>query len=187
MVGRTGVVSRHASGKVSLGYTTDGRKATVVWEPVSGGFIETVFDSDGGISTREMYREEADVTGRISARVASASVNAGIEETIEGDFSDVKLEKGCPSCGKQALSLWRGSDGEKSGAIPVMPIYECTGCWGRGYYLTDAYLNHLVSTCREMFSAAEQHEMGADRAAFTSELRGYIIRIFASKRIIEIK
>jgi hypothetical protein len=68
-----------------------------------------------------------------------------------------------------------------------MPLYSCTGCSTKSYYLTRDYLEYLVDNNNSMFEAAELSELSKDKNAFMSELEAYIIRIFASKKIMCIK
>jgi len=60
-------------------------------------------------------------------------------------------------------------------------------CKAKSYYLTDEYLEFLVDSNYNMFSDDEQREIERDKNAFLKELRAYIIRIFASKKIQSIK
>ncbi len=105
-------------------------------------------------------------------------------ETRNVDFTEIKLNKQCPSCASYSLSRDIDFDKQK---VPIMPTYVCAQCQGKSYYLSDSYLNYLVSDNSELFSEKELKEMTSNKEAFLSELKEYIIRIFASKRIIRIK
>jgi predicted RNA-binding Zn-ribbon protein involved in translation (DUF1610 family) len=101
------------------------------------------------------------------------------------DFNEPELSKQCPYCGSNKLV--RYTKANKHAAIPVMPLYICEECRAKSYYLTDEYLEYLVDSNRDMFSQEEQAEIVKDKIAFLKELRAYIIRIFASKKIQSIK
>lgn len=71
--------------------------------------------------------------------------------------------------------------------MPVMPLYYCTNCSKQSYYLTNTYLEYLIYNNKGLFTNKEQVELQNDEEAFIAELKEYIIRIFASKKIMQIK
>lgn len=108
---------------------------------------------------------------------------AGAGGRSAGDFAEVLLDRDCPQCGKRGLP--RERDANPGARLPsVMPIYVCGGCGKRGYHLTDQYLESLIAERPELFSEDELRQRDADRTAFTEEIKAYIIRIFASQRIV---
>ena len=140
-----------------------------------GGVLKTVFDSDGAILSRKPLPPETDIL-KESDDIAS---NFG-DFVTRTEYSDVKLERSCPSC--SAFSLQ-----EQDGPVPIVPVYVCRSCGSKSFLLTDEYLSQLVGENLTAFNDGERSELSKDPSAFSAELKEYIIRIFASKRIIAIK
>jgi transposase-like protein len=103
----------------------------------------------------------------------------------ERAYMAIKLHKVCPECKKD--SPRRQLEGTTIREVPIIPLYVCDSCGCRSYHLTKEYLLHLVEKKRALFSAAEAAEYEKDPKKFVDELREYVIRIFASKRIMCIK
>ena len=176
-----GHLSRGGAGEVKLEYQLPDGKLCKLWEPMGGSILETTFDHEGGIMNQAVHRPEAS----IEELVSSEAKRQGLE-LREARFEAVRLEKSCPKCNSGPLS--RHAEAFRStNEIPVMPTYHCRGCGTRSYYLTDGYLDNLVKGNRIMFTDEELKQLDADERAFKEELKAYIIRIFASKRIMCIK
>jgi hypothetical protein len=111
---------------------------------------------------------------------------AHIVQTKEAEYTPVKFNKPCPKCSEYKLSRYVEAFASKQ-QVPVMPIYHCSNCKQQSYYLTKHYLEYLVDNNPELFSEAELAELKADKTKFLAELEGYIIRIFASKKVMCIK
>ncbi len=180
-----GALSRSRDGKVMLQYQHGGERRVALWEPLSGGAIaETIFDSEGAVLRMSMLKGGTDCAGEIDCHMGRLISQAKLDRVLTGEYSDIRLKKSCPSCGAGPLSRFRGDDGAN---LPIMPVYVCGSCSGKCYHLTDPYLEYLVTNNRDLFSAQEQTQLDADKAAFLAELKEYIIRIYASKRIMRIK
>lgn len=169
--------------RLRLEYNKEDEKRIVLWEPKGSGVIETVFDSDGAVLRQMLFKKHQD---GLEYHVKNFMSLEGVSGKPEKVSESVRLNRGCPSCG--SYSLARVVDQLTDPALaPIMPIYVCGGCKAKSYYLTDKYLEHLVGNNKELFDEKELKEMQANKAAFMNELKEYIIRIFASKRIIRIK
>ncbi len=179
----TCTIAKGPGGRMKLHHYDDKGGRTVLWEPINGAVIETIFDLEGGILVQSLLK--IDGTG-IVERVGSYMENAGLKEPKEADFSDVKLDKKCPKCGSAALERKAGKVTDYN-EVPVMPIYDCASCQWRSYYLTDTYLTYLVHNHKELFDNEESTMLAVNEAQFVKDLKEYIIRIFASKRILCVK
>lgn len=118
---------------------------------------------------------------RIKKELHDMSVHAAKERPYES----VRLKKPCPNCNTD--SLVRYVESVPKPEMPVMPLYICSNCKKKSYYLTTAYLEHLIKNNTDLFSKAELSEFDKNSDAFIRELEGYILRIFASKKIMCIK
>jgi predicted RNA-binding Zn-ribbon protein involved in translation (DUF1610 family) len=176
-------IARSPDGKVKLHHDDSKGGRIILWEPIGETVVETIFDTEGGILVQSLLKMEGT---RIHERTSTYMKNAGLGEAREVEFTDVKLNKRCPNCGKDTLSR-RASTVRDFKDIPIMPIYDCTSCRWRSYYLTDTYLTYLVHNNKELFDHEESSELEKDERQFLGELKEYIIRIFASKRILCIK
>lgn len=183
MDGRVAFVSRDAKGKVKLEYTHNGEQRIRLWELHNGATLETTFDSNGSILGQRVMKLDAD---SLNGKVNEALLEAQISSTMEKPFSDVKFSKPCPKCGEYALSRYAEAFASKS-EVPIMPLYHCSNCKAQSYHMTSHYLEYLVDNNKALFSDAEISEMEKDKSAFMGELKGYIISIFASKKIMNIK
>ncbi len=175
-------LSRNGAGKVKLEYAHDGQKRTVLWEPLGSGTVETIFDGEGAIALQRIFSDKIDKEAQV-ARFIKAEKIAGVRQ---GDYSEIRFNKKCPTCGADSLQRLAETISDSS-KMPVMPIYVCGSCKGKSYYLTDSYLEHLISNNVDLFEENERKALDSDKGAFVKEIKEYIIRIFASKRIMCIK
>ncbi|MCL5430146.1 MAG: hypothetical protein M1504_01555 [Candidatus Marsarchaeota archaeon] len=182
---KVAILSMGEKGKVRLDYSEGNGGRVALWEPFDNGVLETLFDTKGGIlkqSLMEIKDKKEDV--------AAAGVGLIVERTssriTNGKYSEISIDKKCPSCNKSDLSRIASTVNDSS-KIPVMPMYECRSCGSQSYYLTDEYLEYLVTNNRDLFSENEAKELASQRGATLNELREYIIRIFACKRINNIR
>ncbi len=180
---QTAFVSTDPKGKMRLEFSSQGEKRIRLWEAHKDNVLETTFDANGSILVQKLLMPEKDVMKR---RLHESLKEANASETKEKPFEEVKLNKSCPKCGEYRLSRYVESYASKW-EIPVMPLYHCLNCNTKSYYLTEHYLGYLVDTKKELFSEAELSEMERNKSAFINELKGYIIRIFASKKIMSIE
>ena len=157
-------------------------KATTLLENLGGGLVlASVFDHEGNLLSRKVVNTGSEGTAAIERQVST-----GFETITQGNYRDIVLEKDCPKCGNKGMA--RSTDISNSIAdVPVMPLVICQSCGTKGYTLSDSYLREMVMANKELFSSKEQEELERDAAGFMAELREYIIRIFASKRIFYIR
>lgn len=175
-------LSRSMHGKARIEYSDKGGKAVVIFEPVGNYVLESRFDDHGFITDQKLLKNGQSVDQVIKGFVGGI----GASEIIDEEYRDVTLQKECPKCGGSPLTRYMDTVLYPKEA-PVMPFYICGKCKEKSYYLTDAYLRNLVTSNKELFDDAELSQMQKDEAAFMKELRAYIIRIFASQRIMYIK
>ncbi len=181
---KVGKISISNDSKIKLEYEEGEKSRIVLWEPFRGGLVETVHDQQGAVLKQKMFKNEK--KNILNDRIVSVVKEAAITKTTECEYSEIKLDKKCPTCGNPSLKRVSNLAQDKPD-VPVLPTYECAGCKAKGYYLTDEYLEQLITEQAALFSPQEKSEMEANRDAFKAKLNEYIIRIFASKRIIQIK
>ena len=121
----------------------------------------------------------------LDERIEQELSSASLRTTKEKPYDEVKLKKKCPNCGSSSLE--RCSRSVSGSEMPVMPIYLCGNCKKKSYHLTNTYLEYLVKANPGLFSKEELSEFDGRNEAFIGELQGYILRIFASKKIMSIK
>ncbi|MEM3227778.1 MAG: hypothetical protein QXR58_02185 [Candidatus Micrarchaeaceae archaeon] len=172
-------LARGPHGEARFDYVDGKRRNTILIEKVGGGVLETLFDEEGAVLKQVAFKGDA---GNIELEVEDISKRIGPLGTAE--YNEVTLRKSCPNCGKAAL---RRSVSNENGGVPIVPTYVCTSCKGRSYYLTDQYLRSLVLENKGLFSKNEIEELERNEEDFFKELKEYIIRIFASKKIMAIK
>jgi hypothetical protein len=180
-----GKVSRSGTGKVKLEYLEGKEKRFALWEPFEKGIVETVFDEHGAVLKQELFQGGKNPIIEVDNYMKRFMNQVHLDDTVDETYSEIKLDKKCPTCENDSLK--RILDLAKEPSVPIMPTYVCTTCNGKCYYLSDTYLESLVSNNTSMFSDTERKELEANKEAFLHELKEYIIRIFASKRIIRIK
>ncbi len=179
-------ITRNGKGKIRLDYNEGENARVVLWEPMTGGVVETMFDGDGAILRQILIpQKNKEDTDFHLIRFINSNGIKNAKESSE-ILAEITLKKPCPGCGNTELKRFTGdlSDPRKA---PVMPIYVCTSCRAQSYHLSDRYLEYLVDVNNELFSENEREEFAKNRSAALSELREYIIRIFASKKITRIR
>ncbi|MCL5007287.1 MAG: Lar family restriction alleviation protein [Candidatus Marsarchaeota archaeon] len=159
-----------------LDYPGSSGSASCIIERQEGGMLMTYFDKDGAILHRKPVNP-----GKGIQEIAMETAKLLGKPVIGGEYAPVRLSKPCPLCGANALVEHRDS------GVPIIPIYRCESCGAKAFFLTDEYLSQLVKENIKAFSDEERSELDANPGKFSKELREYIIRIFASKRIIGIK
>lgn len=123
--------------------------------------------------------------GQLDSRIKQELYNASIPATKEKPYEELRLKKSCPNCGSDSLIRYtKPVSGEE---MPVVPIYLCKSCNRKSYHLTTAYLEYLIKSNTDLFAQSELLELNKKHEAFVKELEGYILRIFASKKIMRIK
>lgn len=174
-------MARNAKGDTRIDYSVGGAKRIRLWEPIGVGVLETTFRHDGAVLLQQ-YVEKIALEGRIKDTL----VEAGSNSASDVAYKEVAIDKACPWCGKRKLVRFVQAYRSKA-EVPVVPLYHCTECRGRSYYLTDDYLIHLISSKPELFEEAERKKFEEGRDAFVAEIRGNIISIFASKKLKRIE
>ena len=162
-----------------LEYVSKGKKAYITWEQKPEAVLETVFNGEGAV-VQQKYAKMAG--SDIEHEISSIIENNMIAKVENGQYENISISKPCPKCGAKALK--RDADIHKENPVPVLPIYICGNCGAKSYYLTDEYLEYLVMGHMELFTKEELNELDKGRGAFMKELKEYIIRIFASKKIM---
>ena len=182
----TPAITRNGKGKIRLDYSEGESRRAVLWEPMDGGVVETVFDGDG-IVIRQILMPQKNREDTDFHLIRFINSN-GIKDARESNetLTEITLKKQCPGCGNPELKRFTENLTDPKKA-PVMPIYVCTSCKAHGYHLSDRYLEYLVDVNNSLFSEKERAEFAKNRSAALSELREYIIRIFASKKIARIR
>ncbi|MEM3503824.1 MAG: hypothetical protein QW134_06340 [Nitrososphaeria archaeon] len=155
----------------------EGKNITKVFERVSKGILEVEYNDNGSI----IHQKLVDPAKKLEDEAKEYLLNIKAKKIITKPYSDVKLNKKCPNCG--SISLERIKDGD----ISIMPIYTCKICGARSYDLTLEYLENLIKENILLFSDEEQKELEHNHAAFVTELNDYILKIYASKKIMHIK
>jgi hypothetical protein len=174
-------LSRNPKGDTRVDYTVGSAKRMRLWEPIGVAVLETTFRHDGAILLQQ-YVDKEKIDGRIKETVAEA----GAEGTKEVPYKEIAFDKACPWCGKHALVRFVQAYRSKA-EIPVVPLYHCTDCRGRSYYLTDEYLIHLIANNPHLFEGQDYEKFKTQKDAFVAEMRGNIISIFASKKVKRIE
>ncbi|MGC8537875.1 MAG: hypothetical protein ACP5MZ_02725 [Candidatus Micrarchaeia archaeon] len=166
--------------KYRIDYSSGENLFVETFEDVRIGILETSFDANGEVLDQKLLKKE------VGIEEAARSFLRGVSGEIKlAEYAEVEIAKACPKCG--STNVKRDIDALKEGGIPMVPRYVCTDCGAHSYRLTDKYLEKLVYSNRHMFSKEELDALDRDSAAFMKELKEYIIRIFASKKIMEIR
>lgn len=164
-----------------LKYTEGGSSFTRIWEQLDGKYLlETLFSHDGAVLDQSILQSD-----KQPMSFAKQFIDGIHTETVEVAYGEVKLDKSCPKCSGSIHRVAKA--GMKVTDIPIMPLYMCAECSSKCYYLTEEYLNHLVSRKESLFLDTEIALYKTDTESFINDLKQYINRIFAAKHIYEIK
>ena len=138
---RLALISKDEKGRMKLEYTKEGSRLIKLWEPNQEMVLETTFEAaSGSILLQRVMKTDSGLTDYL----LKESLNeADVKETKEVKFSDVSLNKPCPACNEFKLSRFVAAFQSKK-EVPVMPIYYCTNCKNKSYYLTERYLKYLL-------------------------------------------
>ncbi len=169
-------MARNANGDVRVDYLDDSNaQKTRTFELRSGNVLVTLFDGVGGILDRKLVK-----SGGSEWLALEFIKEIGLQAEYAGTYEQIELKRMCPKCGGRLSS----SD-EK--IVPIVPTYVCTSCNTKSYHLTNEYLEVLIRDNRQLFTAQELSELDSSPEQFRSELKEYILKIFASKRVISIR
>ncbi|MDE1851529.1 MAG: hypothetical protein KGH69_02470 [Candidatus Micrarchaeota archaeon] len=104
-----------------------------------------------------------------------------------GSYKGVRIAVKCTKCGngelRRELDMTEPLSITK---VPVMPTLRCISCGQRFYSVTENYVRNLVESNRDLFTDEELAEKAKDEDAFIRLINEYVIRIFASKKIMRI-
>ncbi len=178
-----GIISVSPKHAIKLQYELGNKEETVLWESIKETHaLQTSFNAEGGIIDQKLLKLEQYTIRHLADDFIGRE---GID-VREGVFEEVKLDKQCPHCGKHAIKRFSQGISEPS-AVPVMPMYICMECKGQSYFLTDEYLDVLIKKHKDMFESAELEELSKNEQTFIKEVKEYIIRVFAAKKVLNIK
>ncbi len=179
----SGNISESPDHKIKLEYESKEGFRILLWEPKrESKLLQTVFDGSGAIMDQRLFNAES----INSKALAEAFMSKNGIEPKESVYEPVKLKAQCPSCNGASLVRYAETISDAS-KIPVMPIYMCTECGNKSYYMTDAYLKSLINSKQVLFEPKDMEEFKSNEQKFINELKAYIVRIFASKHILSIK
>lgn len=178
-----GIISISPKRVIKLQYNIENKEETILWEHIKETHaLQTSFNAEGGIIDQKLLKLE-----QYAVRdLADDFIERNGIDVREGVFEEVKLDKPCPHCGKHAIKRYSQDISEPS-AVPVMPMYICMECKGQSYFLTDEYLDILIKKHKNMFEHGELEELSKNEQTFIKEVKEYIIRVFAAKKILNIK
>lgn len=179
----TAFMSRAQNGRVKLECTYPDKNISRLWEPRKTFVLETTFDAEGRILLQKLLTPSEE---SIKDRIDESTIEFNIKKLGNTEFTEIKIKKACPKCGGDTLSRFAEAYASKND-VPVMPLYHCKACGAKSYCMTDEYLNYLIENNVNLFSENEASELAKDKAAFVAEMREYIIRMFASQKVMCIK
>lgn len=146
----------------------------ILWEEKEDAVLMTKFNLKGEIL------EQA---GMPKAKAESHALNYSKEKKVAIEkvkFANVEIDKVCPHCGLKTLK--RISESAKNMAeVPVMPMYLCSNCGKRSFYLTDEYLAFLADNNLTLFNAAEREALKSKKEETLREIKETAKRIFIAK------
>ncbi len=153
-----------------------------VAEKVGKGVLVTDFGGSGEVIDQNLFEYG------VPLDVLTVHLGAALELSGE-PYKKVEVDIFCKRCSKDSTAVRELDikDAQSAGTVPVAPIFVCSACRTRYYSMTDSYLERLISRNEEMFKREELTSMKDDAGAFMRELQGYIIRIFASKRVFRLE
>ena len=159
-----------------IDYKIDNLSYIDTFSIIDGHILHEHLDSNGALLDQELFKD-----GNIHVHI-DALLNRIKCEAKTGVYETVYLKKSCPKCGNTSLN--RYFDGKN---VPIVPVYRCMNCSSNSIFITDEYLSKLVKNNGNLFDKKEIEELSKNNDYFMSELKEYIIRIFASKKILSIK
>lgn len=176
-------VLRSPDGRLKADFYRDNEKLTVLSEKIKGGFLVTEFNCDGEVLLQSLES----IDNGISALKRHLSIDDSCNIVDTEAYEGINVNAECSKCGKRNIRRELDMlDTEALSKIPTMPMFVCTSCGQRFYSLTDNYLKELIHSSIDLFTEEELAEKGKDEDAFVNELKEYIIRIFASKKVMKV-
>ena len=157
----------------------------VVAERTTSGVLLSKFNRHGEVLD-QVYKNTNDPL--LEIRNYMKEIDKELEIFSIDAYSKVEVNATCENCGKKSIS--RELDLLEAGRIsdvPVVPMFKCTNCSKKFYFMGEEYLKNLVSRNISLFEPEEIKLGGKDEVAFLKEIHEYMIRIFASKRLLRLK
>ena len=178
-------IARSPLGKIKMQEKIDGELSSItLLEPVGrGAVLKSTFNRYSELTAQELIEKPTNGAEGLLNALLSSNSQSHISEI---PYVDIKVDKKCPKCGHSPLSRYMDKVRLPSD-VPVMPMLVCDSCATKCYNLNDEYLKKLVESHPELFEPDEIAYKEADEKAFMEELRANIIRIFASKRIMNVE
>ncbi|MEM3208765.1 MAG: hypothetical protein QXE33_02510 [Candidatus Micrarchaeaceae archaeon] len=178
--------ARSTDGRYRTGlYKRYGGECFAVSEKIGDGILVSEF-SKNGVLMDQIYTKGNEPFSVLSEYIAVAGERLELDNS--GRYEQVVLDAECPLCKSRSLVREYDSVGlDEIKSAKVVPIFVCRNCKGRFYSISEHYIEKLVSEHIELFDEGELNDYYSNREAFIGELKEYIIRIFASKKIINIK
>ncbi len=102
------------------------------------------------------------------------------------DLEKISLDKSCTFCSGKLFRELEFLEPINIKVIPIVPIFRCSSCGKRFYSMTNQYLEKLVSENKELFEKDDIESFNKNKEEFINTLNAYIIRIFASQKIIRV-
>jgi len=153
----------------------------VLAEELKEGSLISIFNENGAVL--EQIRSKKGAEESLRNYEAGKSLNI-----IDSEYKSIEINATCPKCGKKSIKRELDLvDTKKLKEVPLVPIYVCTSCNHAFYSLTKDYLRKLVNEHLDLFSDEELKEMKINEEDFIKELNEYIIRMFASKKLMRIE
>lgn len=176
-------VSRSGDGRLrTCEYERGGAGRFCVSEPVAGGVLITEFSKRGAV-VDQAYASGSDALSELSRFLGRADLEVRDAKTYEA----VKVDAACTACGSSVSRELDTKTLEAVTDIPVVPMFVCGKCGKRFYSMSGQYLRKLVESQRQLFEKEAIEALERDEGAFISELKANVIRIFASKKVSELR
>lgn len=172
-------------GRLKADFNYNNEKVTVLSEKVKRGFLVTEFNCNGEVIGQSLESASEGISALKKHAPDIGDLSYKIVNTAA--YEGMGINAYCSKCGKKSIKRELDLLDTKSlSKIPVMPIFVCTSCGQRYYSLTDTYLKKLIHSNIDLFTNEELAERDKDEDSFVNELKEYIIRIFASKKVMRI-
>ncbi len=118
-----------------------------------------------------------DVGSYVNVKYASNMGN--VEDIDYVSYSGIRAGAKCSDCGSRDIAR----ELKPIDPVPLVPIFVCRSCNGRFFSMTDEYLRILVENNPHLFEQSELEKKEKDDGAFITELKQYIISVFATRKI----
>ncbi len=166
----------HGSGIYRLDYKDEkGNDAIRTYEESNGHVVYVQYEKDGSVVDQGFTERPLDDS------VKEFLLSLQDYKEIAADYKEVTLQRKCPKCNSGSLTRIR------EGSFSIVPMYICNACKTKSYHLSNAYLKKLVYEHMSLFESNEKEELVQDEEKFMAELKDYILKIYAAKKIMKIE